>query len=109
MTGILRPQKRPGAPLFYGKLQYLTDASNCFSSLTNNLTAGIRLRSKQSVGSSGVFPVDDVTHVRARAVTDVYMCAVSFDEPELAAAVLGGGHGYLLSVQDCTWRLPLLP
>ena len=39
------PERRVNAPLFYGKLQNFTAASNGFSSLTNNLTAGIRLRS----------------------------------------------------------------
>ena len=56
-----------------------------------------------------MFSVDDVTLVRARAVVDIGVCVAGVDKPELAAAVLGCGHGYLLSVQDCTWRLPLLP
>ena len=52
--------------------------------------------------------VDDVARVRARAVVDIGMRAASFDEPELAAALLGCGHRHLLSVQDLAGRLPLL-
>ena len=52
---------------------------------------------------------DDVTLIRARAVAHVGVCAASFDEPEFTAALLGCGHGHLLSLQDHAGRLLLLP
>ena len=55
-----------------------------------------------------MLPSNDVTIIRARALAHVGMCAASFDEPELADALLGRGHGNLLSVQDYTGRLLLL-
>ena len=58
----------------------------------------LRIRSRQSIAQGGVLPIDDVTLVRARAVTHVGMCAASIDERKLADAVLGCRHGYFLSV-----------